>query len=111
MSSNRNIYKRERIKNDILKGKQHLAHYSDKLMPARVQKSFFECDCPTKCSSILTDNQKKEVFERYNSLKSHSEQYLFLKTVVIPINSNDKKRREFHYFIEYKSNENEVKIR
>jgi hypothetical protein len=39
MSSNINIYKRERIKNDILKGKQHLAHYSDKLMPARVQKT------------------------------------------------------------------------
>jgi hypothetical protein len=43
MSSNRNIYKRERTKNNTLKGKQHLAHYSDKLMPARVQKSFFEC--------------------------------------------------------------------
>jgi hypothetical protein len=41
MSSNRNIYKRERIKNDILKVKQHLAHYSDKLMPARVQKKFY----------------------------------------------------------------------
>jgi hypothetical protein len=39
MSSNRNINKSERIKNDILKGKQHLAHYSDKLMPARVHKS------------------------------------------------------------------------
>jgi hypothetical protein len=38
------IPKCERIKNDILKGKQRLAHYSGKLMPARVQKSFFQCN-------------------------------------------------------------------
>jgi hypothetical protein len=56
-----------------------------------LQTLVFNCFCEKKCSNLLTESQKIEVFNRYNSLKSHSEQYLFLKSLVIPDNNSDKK--------------------
>jgi hypothetical protein len=55
-------WKRDKIKSDgnlILEKKQTLN---------------FDCFCKTKCSNLLTEYQKIQVFNRYNALNSHSEQ-------------------------------------
>jgi len=91
-----------------LKGRQHFAHRSGKVIPSRKQTLIFDCFCEIKCSNLLNENQKIEVFKRYNDLQSHKEQYLYLKSLVIPVDNNNKIKK-FEYFIEAKSEENSVK--
>ena len=43
------------------------------------------------------------VFNDYNGLDSHSKQYLFLKSLVIPVGKPENKIQKFEYFIETKS--------
>jgi hypothetical protein len=100
----------DKIKSDVIKGRQHFAHKSGSLILERKQTLVFNCFCEKKCSNLLTESQKIEVFNRYNNLKSHSEQYLFLKSLVIPDNNIDKKNLKFNYYIEARSEEKEVKI-
>ena len=104
--------KSERIKSCILKGRATISHYSNKIIAARIQIINFDCNCDIKCAALFSEEQKQEFFNHYNSLKSHEQQYLFLKSMVIPVNnnSNDKKNQKFEYFIETKCEKNEVKI-
>jgi hypothetical protein len=70
--------KRERIKSCILKGRPTILHYSNKIKPARVQSINFNCNWGIKCETLFSEEQKQELFNRYNSFKSHEQQYLFL---------------------------------
>jgi hypothetical protein len=109
MNKSKKGKKCDKIKSDIIKGKQHFTHKSEKLIIEKKQTLIFDCFCKTKCSNLLTESQKIEVFNRYYALKSDSEQYLFLKSLVIPI-YNENKKSKFDYYIEVKSEEKEVKI-
>ncbi len=104
------ISKKIQIKAAILEGKQHFAHKSGKIIPARIQTNNIDCSCEIKCKTTLSDEQKRQFFNRYNSLKSHEQQYFFLKSMVIPVTNTGKKIQKFEYFIETQSEKNEVKI-
>ncbi len=45
----------------------------------------------------FSDQQKQEIFNRYNSFKSHDQQYVFLKSLVISVKNNsiDNKTQKF----------------
>ncbi len=102
--------KKEIIKKDILKGREHVTHYSEKIIPARKSNLIFDCNCKVKCNNLLSDNQKIQVFKNYNELDSHSKQYLLLRSLIIPVGKPDNKIQKFEYFIETKSEENAVTI-
>jgi hypothetical protein len=108
MCKNISKFKKENVKKAILKGEQYVTHYSNKLIAAKKQLIDFDCKCKIKCATTLTFNQKKEIFDRYYALKSHSQQFLFLKPLVIPITYNKTKYQKMHYFIETKSENNQV---
>jgi hypothetical protein len=56
-------WKRDKIKGDVIKGKQHFAHKSANLILERKQTLNFDCFCKTKCSNLLTENKKKSSFQ------------------------------------------------
>jgi len=91
-----------------LSGKEHLTHYSNKLIPEKRQVLEFDCKCEIKCASVFSNDQKIDLFKRYYSLKSHAEKYLFLKNLVIPNNNKVLKRKKFDYYIETFDNVNKV---
>jgi hypothetical protein len=72
MNSNKKVYKREIIKNKILSGSGHKTHYTNKDIEPRRQSTNVLCNCDIKCANLFSENQKQEIFNRYNSLKSHS---------------------------------------
>ncbi len=58
---------------------------------------------------LLIGNQSFQFkFSIYNALNSDWEEYLFLKWLVIAIDNEDKKILKFDYYIELKSQQNEV---
>ena len=103
--------KRKQIKDSILKGASHVTHRSAKVVPQRVQTIDFDCNCQIKCSLTLNQLQKQEIFNRYNALPSHEQQYALLKSLVIPVFDKTRNRQKFEYFIESKSDTNEVNIK
>jgi hypothetical protein len=108
MNSKKKLKKREITKNKIISGKGHKCHYNDKYIGPRIQSTNTLCKCQPKCENLFTDNQKLEIFNRYNSLNTHDEQYLLLQSLVIPSKNQPKLRQKFDYFIEAKDNENQV---
>jgi hypothetical protein len=110
MNSIKKVYKREGIKNQILSGSGHKTHYTNKEIEPRKQLTTVLCSCEIKCANLFSETQKQEIFKRYNSLKSHSEQYLLLKSLVIPSEKEKKIRQKFDYYLEVNDNdmENEV---
>jgi hypothetical protein len=103
----RKMCRKDEIKSAIIKGKEHKTHKSNKIIPERIQKVNFICKCKENCSLLFTDDEKKSIFKRYNSLSTHHEQYELLKGLVIPKNKYVK-RQQFNYFIEV-SNDNNTK--
>jgi len=101
MNSKKGV-KRQKIKSCILKGRPIISHYSNQIIPARVQTIDFDCECKIKCSKTFSDRQKQKIFNRYNCFKSHDQQYIFLKSLVIPVKNNsiDNKNQKFEYLIE-----------
>jgi hypothetical protein len=102
------VYKKELIKNKILKGSGHQTHNSEKYIESKKQRIDILCNFEIKCENLFTEIQLRDVFNRYYSLKSHNEQHLFLKSLVIPSKKETKIRQNFNYFIEVINNENEV---
>jgi hypothetical protein len=101
-------WKRDKIKSDVIKGKQHFAH-----------KSAIRFSKPNRLSILIVLQNKVtiiywlrikkiEVFSACNALNSDWEQYLFLKSLVIAIDNENKKNLKFDYYIEVKSQQNEV---
>ncbi len=45
--------------------------------------------------NLFTENQLQDIFNRFNSMKSYSEQYLFLKSLVIPSIKETKVRQKY----------------
>jgi len=84
MSKNISKFKKENVKKAILKGEQYVTHYSNKLIAAKKQLIDFDCKCKIKCATTLTFNQKKEIFDRYYALKSHSQQFYFSNHWLFP---------------------------
>jgi hypothetical protein len=82
-------------------------HYSNKIKPAKVETINFNCNCGIKCVTLFSEEQKQQFFDRHNSFKSDEQQYLFLKSMVIPVNNKNKK---FEYFTETNCDKNKVKI-
>jgi hypothetical protein len=98
-------WKRNKIKSDVIKGKQHFAHKIANLILETKQTLNFDCFCKTKSESFINWESK---FSIYNALNSDWEEYLFLKWLVIAIDNEDKKILKFDYYIELKSQQNEV---
>jgi hypothetical protein len=107
MNEKQKIYKREFIKKCIIAGKEHSTHYSNKILPSKTQNTTFTCICEPQCVFKFTEYQLNEIFNRYYSLKTHNEQHLFLKSLVIPCDIKNK-RTKFNYFLEVKENANTV---
>jgi hypothetical protein len=74
------IYEREITKNAIISGKEHKAHYSDKIISSKNPCFTFQCKC--KCYSKFTDEQIRHAFKQYYSFKNHSQQYSHLKGII-----------------------------
>jgi hypothetical protein len=70
MNKSKKGKKCDKIKSDLIKGKQYFTHKSEKLIIEK-SKLIFDCCCKTKYSNLLTENHKIEVFNRYYALKSH----------------------------------------
>jgi hypothetical protein len=100
--------KRELIKNKIIKGSGRQTHYNEKYIEPKTQKINTLCNCEIKCANLFTEFELKDVFNRYYSLKSHNEQHLFSKSLVIPSKKEIKIRHNFDYFIEVINDGNEV---
>ena len=90
MSTKRKVYEREKTKIKILKGSGHKAYNSNKYIEPRSQSIDIQCNCEIKCSNLFSVNQKQELFKQYNSLRSHEEQHLFLKSLVMPSTNSRK---------------------
>jgi siroheme synthase (precorrin-2 oxidase/ferrochelatase) len=101
--------KHKDISKAIIGGEEHSTHRFNKIISAKKQIIDFNCKCKPKCANVLTNDQKLEVFKRYYSLKSHNEQHLFLKSLLIPLNkANGRKTQKNQYFLESKSDIHEV---
>ncbi len=68
--------RREPIKKNFLSGKDHKSH-NKKSIPSRRQCLAFSCKC--KCYEKFSDQQLRYVFKQYYDLKSHCEQYTYLR--------------------------------
>jgi len=68
----------ELIKQNILSGKEHKSHNNKKLIPSRRQCLAFSRKC--KCYAF-SNEQLRYVFKQYYDLKSHSEQYAYLRGI------------------------------
>jgi hypothetical protein len=108
MNLNKKLYKREITKNKILSGSGHKTHYTNRDIDPRTQSTNFLCNCGIRCANLFSENQKQEIFKKYNSLKSHSQQYSLLKSLVIPSEKQRKVRQKFDYFLEVSEIGNEV---
>jgi hypothetical protein len=95
MNSFKNKSKRESTKNKILSGSGHETHYSKKFIEQRKQSINTSCNCGIKWMNLFTENQLQDIFNRFNSMKSYSEQYLFLKSLVIPSIKETKVRQKY----------------
>lgn len=109
MDKNHKVNKTLLIKSKILSGREHYTHISKKYVPSRQQIVNFHCSCELQCAQLFTDEEKKEIFTNYYSLKSHNEQHSFLKSLVIPEN-NKTKKKIFKYFLETTKSGTNVKL-
>jgi hypothetical protein len=69
--------RREIIKQNVLSGKEHKSHNNKNLIPSRRQCLAFSCKC--KCYAKFSDQQLRYAFKQNYDLKSHSQQYAYLR--------------------------------
>ncbi len=69
--------RRKIIKQNVLSGKEHKYDNNKKLIPSRRQRLAFSCKC--KCYAKFSDQHLRYVFKQYCDLKSHSQQYGYLR--------------------------------
>jgi hypothetical protein len=61
-----------------------------------------------KCVNLFTENKLKEIFDRFYSFKIHSEQNLFLNSLVTHSERFTKIRQQFDYHLKVNIVGNEV---
>jgi uncharacterized protein YueI len=106
MSSNK-VNKKEETKRNIISGSERQTHYTNRRIEPKRQKINL-CNCAIKCVNLFTENQLKEIFDRFYSLKTHNEQNLFLNLLVTHSERVTKIRQQFDYHLEVNIIGNEV---